>query len=142
MDNNNQIKSIILTNRIEELDRIQLYLEELTEKWGLSFAICNTFNLVLEEAFTNLVNYAYVDQEPHTIKIVFERKSDRVVITLVDDGQFYDPTVTEDPDISLSAEERPIGGLGIYLIKKLMDVVEYKRIEDKNYLIITKLIPV
>lgn len=141
MDNNIGIRSIILENKMAELERIQLITEELAEEWNISFGISNTINLALEEAFTNLVKYAYKDENPHSIEIQFERKTDRVVITLIDDSPPYDPTEKEDPDVSLSAEERPIGGLGIYLIKKLMDEVEYKQVGDMNHFIITKYLP-
>jgi len=124
-----------------ELERIQLVIEELADEWEISFALSNTINLALEEAFTNLVKYAYKDEDPHSIEIQFERKTDRVVITLIDDSPPYDPTGKEDPDISLSAEERPIGGLGIFLIKKLMDEVEYKQVGSLNHFIMTKHIP-
>lgn len=141
MDNNIRIRSIILENKMAELERIQLVIEELAEEWDISFAMSNTINLALEEAFTNLVKYAYKDEDPHSIEIQFERKTDRVVITLIDDSPPYDPTGKEDPDVSLSAEERPIGGLGIFLIKKLMDEVEYKQVGNLNHFIITKYIP-
>ncbi|MFH0760002.1 MAG: ATP-binding protein [Bacteroidota bacterium] len=141
MDKNNLTRSIILENRMAELERILVFIEELAENWNISFAMSNTLNLALEEAFTNLVKYAYHDEETHSIEIQFERRSDRVVITLIDDSPPYDPTGKDDPDISLSAEERPIGGLGIFLIKKLMDEIEYKQVGTMNHFIITKYIP-
>jgi anti-sigma regulatory factor (Ser/Thr protein kinase) len=141
MDNNIRIRSIILENKMTELERIQAVIEELSEEWDISFALSNTMNLVLEEAFSNLVNYAYKDEKPHTIETRFEKRPDRLVITLIDDSPPYDPTRKGDPDISLSAEERPIGGLGIFLIKKLMDEVEYKQVDNLNHFIMTKYIP-
>ncbi len=141
MDNNIRIRSLILENKMTELERIQTVIEELAEEWDISFALSNTLNLVLEEAFSNLVNYAYQDEKPHTIETRFERRPDRIVITLIDDSQPYDPTRKGDPDITLSAEERPIGGLGIFLIKKMMDEVEYKQVDNLNHFIMTKYIP-
>jgi serine/threonine-protein kinase RsbW len=83
-------------------------------------------------------NHWYYHKNNHIISIEFEKESDELKISVIDDGIAYDPTLKEDPDITLSAADRPVGGLGIYLIKQIMDKVEYKRIGEKNHLILTK----
>jgi anti-sigma regulatory factor (Ser/Thr protein kinase) len=97
-----------------------------------------SLNLVLEEALTNTILYGYDDENRHEIEVIFSKDGDILSVTIADDGHEYDPTLKEDPDITLAAEDRPIGGLGIFLIKKIMDTVEYRRKENKNYLILTK----
>ena len=131
-------RSLTLANRLDELTRISTFLEECAEAWNLPMPLTFSMNLVLEEAFTNVVQYAFKDEKSHEILLITDKRSDEVVITMIDDGVPYDPTEKSDPDINLSAEDRPIGGLGIFLIKKTMDKVDYYRKEDKNHLIMTK----
>jgi anti-sigma regulatory factor (Ser/Thr protein kinase) len=129
---------IQIVNQIDELSRIAGFLDELAEEWDLPMPLVLSINLVLEEALTNVILYGFDDENKHTISIEFGKSGDLLTISIIDDGHEYDPTLKEDPDITLAADERPIGGLGIYLIKKIMDIVEYQRINSKNHLILTK----
>lgn len=138
MEKQSEIKKILLSNQLKELDTIAGFLDEIASLWQLPAQLIMTLNLVLEEAFTNVVQYAYDDNARHDVELLFEKSGDMLRITLVDDGKYYDPTQTPDPDISLSAGERPIGGLGIYLIRKMMDEVEYERKGNKNVLAMRK----
>lgn len=131
-------KFLQVNNQTDELTRVEVFLEELGEEWGLTMPLIFSLNLILEEALTNIISYGYDDEDTHTIKINFRKIGDELSISIIDDGHEYDPTLRTDPDITLSAEERPIGGLGIFLIKKVMDKVEYQRKEKQNYLILTK----
>ena len=131
-------RTITLANRIDELSRISSFLEECADQWGMSMPVTMSLNLVLEEAFTNVVQYAYIDKSEHEIDLVIEKNGNELEITLIDDGEPYDPTEQKEPDINLSAEERPIGGLGIFLIKKTMDDVKYFRKDEKNHLVMAK----
>lgn len=131
-------KSLEILNKIEELARVEGFINELADEWDLPLTMVFPLNLALEEALTNTISYGYDDDQPHTIRIDFSRKESILTIGITDDGHPYDPTAREDPDITLGVEERPIGGLGIFLIKKMMDTVEYQRIENKNRLIVTK----
>lgn len=131
-------KTLKLSNKISELEAIQLCLDELVEKWNVPAALGMTLNLVIEEAFTNVVNYAYDDNLEHPIEIVFEMQENVLSISLIDDGIAYDPTQNATPDLSLSVEERSIGGLGVYLIKSMMDEVAYERKAGKNILLMRK----
>jgi len=131
-------KILLIDNQMNELTRVQVFLEELGEQWELSMPLIFSLNLVLEEALTNIILYGYDDDQQHTITIIVNLAGNDLSITTIDDGHQYDPTLKKDPDITLSAEDRPIGGLGIFLIKKLMDKVEYQRKDHKNYLFISK----
>lgn len=135
MDNK---RSITLENNIEELRRISNFLEECAEAWSLSMPLTMSLNLVLEEAFTNIVQYGYNDKGKREIELLLEKKGQEVMITLIDDGQFFDPTAQEDPDTGLAVEDRPIGGLGIFLIRKTMDDISYYEKGGKNHLVMTK----
>ena len=131
--------NLLLENKMEELDRIVAWIDQIAEQWCFKPMIVFNLNLVLEEAFSNIVNYAYSDQNRHQIELVLEQNdNDVLTVKIIDDGTPYDPTQNEDPDTTLSAEERAIGGLGIFFIKQMMDTVDYERVENKNKLSLTK----
>lgn len=138
MDKKSKEKFLRVSNQIDELTRVQVFLEELGDEWEMPVALVMSINLVMEEALTNTILYGYDDDNAHTIEVTFALNGDHLMITLVDDGHAYDPTLKKDPDITAAAEDRNIGGLGIFLIKKIMDKVEYTRIGNENYLILTK----
>jgi serine/threonine-protein kinase RsbW len=129
---------LILRNDVNELSRVQLFLESLEEAGNVPSSLLMPLNLVLEEALTNIIFYAYEPGTVNEIRLDFVTYADRLEITLTDSGKPFDPTVSPDPDISLSAEDRPIGGLGIFLIRKLMDTVDYQRKDEQNILTLSK----
>lgn len=138
MDKQQNFYRLSLSNRMHELESIQEGIDEMIQRWNIPVQMGFTLNLVLEEAFTNIVKYAYNDQQPHSIDIEFTKNDNIIEITLIDDGMEYDPTQKDDPDLDVPLQERQIGGLGIFLIKKLMDSVQYKRESGKSYLTLTK----
>jgi len=137
-----RVKNLHVENRIGELAAIETFLEELGDEWDLNPSLVLSLNLVLEEAFTNIVNYGFDDSDIHIVEIGFSLDTGILTIEIRDDGHKWDPTLKAAPDITLSAEERPIGGLGIFLIRKIMDTVEYKRFQNKNVLILKKKVEV
>jgi anti-sigma regulatory factor (Ser/Thr protein kinase) len=86
----------------------------------------------------NIISYGYDDEEIHEIDIEIELRSERLIIILSDDGIPFNPFKKDPPDTMLSVEERMIGGLGIHLVKKLMDEYEYKRQTNKNIITLIK----
>ena len=133
-------KILQVSNQIGELTRVEAFLEDLGGEWDLPVPLVFSLNLVLEEALTNIVSYGYDDQGKHEIEMQFVKTGGEITISIIDDGHEYDPTRQADPDVTLPVEERQIGGLGVFLIKKIMDKVEYQRINNKNKLILTKII--
>ena len=138
MINKSIVKVLRINNQIDELVKLEVFLNELAGEWRLSEPLVFSLNLVLEEALTNINDYGFDDDNEHTIEIYFKKTGDELTISIIDDGHEHDPTLVADPDITSSAENRSIGGLGIFLIKKIMDKVEYQRKENKNYLTLTK----
>jgi serine/threonine-protein kinase RsbW len=131
-------ENIVITNKVDELPILAGKIEELAEKWNLPMALTMNLNLVLEEAVSNVIFYAFKDQEKHEINISLSLDGNTLTIEIIDDGIPFDPTLRQKPDIALPAEERPIGGLGIFLISKIMDSVNYKRFNNQNVLTLIK----
>ncbi len=131
-------RKIIIENNIEELPKLFEKIEMLGEEWELSVPLTMNINLALEEAVTNVIFYAYDDEKKHEITILVTLKDELLRIEIIDDGKIFDPTQRAHPDITLSAEERSIGGLGIFLIKQIMDSVEYSRVNNNNVLTLIK----
>ena len=92
----------------------------------------------MEEAVSNIIFYAYKGDVEDAVDISLVREGGELIVTLIDHGIAFDPTLRKDPDITLSAEDRPIGGLGIFLIKKIMDEVSYQRVDERNVFIMKK----
>lgn len=133
-------KELILRNRREEISLLAPFIEEFASQAGVPEELVFSFNLALEEAVSNVILYAYPSDEEHTASLMARRDGNAVTFILSDTGKEFDPTAAPDADITLGAEEREIGGLGIFLVRQIMDSVEYQRIEGKNILTLKKLI--
>lgn len=131
-------KKLTIENQIEQLAGVATFVEELGEELGLSVEHVFNFNLVLEEAMTNVIMYAYPEGETHEIWLTAIEQDGVVTFRVEDEGKAFDPTAVPDADVTLSAEERAIGGLGIFLIRQLMDEVEYQRVNGRNQLTMKK----
>lgn len=96
-----------------------------------------TLRLAVEELVANVVNYAYSNEEGN-LDVDINLKDNQLSITFIDHGVPFNPLAQTDPDITLTAEEREIGGLGIFLVKQVMDSVEYYFVDGKNHTVIRK----
>lgn len=126
-------------NDVQELTKLPEFVDEVADSIGLDPGKVFQLNLALEEALTNVVLYAYPEAEvnQHSIELIAHTEGQSLVFTLEDTGKPFDPTQVEDADVTLSAEERQIGGLGIFLIRQIMSDVKYQRVDNKNRLIMT-----
>lgn len=131
-------KSIILTNDISEVSKLNEFVEEIGNEFSLTPDVVFNLNLVLEEAVVNVINYAYPKEEHQSIYLSASLREGSIVLILTDTGKEFDPTMAPDVDITLSADEREIGGLGIFLIRQIMNEVKYERIDGKNILTLEK----
>ena len=131
-------KSIILANDISEISRLYEFVEEVGNDFELSPDIVFNLNLVLEEAIVNIINYAYPKEEHESIYLSARMHEGSIVLVLTDTGKEFDPTAAPEADVTLSADDRQIGGLGIFLIRQIMNEVKYERIEGKNVLTLEK----
>lgn len=131
-------KKLILNNEVSEISKLQLFIDEIGEELNLAFDVTFNLNLVLEEAISNIILYAYPKEENQTLTVVAKTQDNNLIFVITDSGKEFDPTQIPDADITLSAEEREIGGLGIFLIRQIMNKVEYQRIDNKNILTLSK----
>ena len=130
--------SITLTNDIQQVPQLADFVDMVCEEVGMDMAVAIQMNLAMEEAVVNVMNYAYPADTVGDVTIEAVTIADQLQFTITDCGTPFDPTAKEDVDTTLSAEERPIGGLGIHLVRQLMDSITYERIDGKNVLTLRK----
>jgi len=122
---------------VGELDKLMTLLEEQLSQVDCPMRVVMQFQVAAEEAFVNVAHYAYAPGEGN-VDILLDVQAHRASLTLVDSGKPYNPLERAEPDVTLSAEDRPIGGLGIYMIRKSMDDVSYVYRDGKNMLTMMK----
>ena len=124
---------------LDNLDEVLAFVDQRLEENDCPMKVQTQIDIAVEEIFVNIASYAY-SPEKGNAEIGVEVSYDPLEVTIrfADRGIPYDPLAKEDPDITLPAEERPIGGLGIYMVKKSMDNVEYEHKDGQNIFIIRK----
>ena len=128
-----------LSATLENLDQVTAFVEEKLESCGCPMKIQMQVAIAVEEIYVNIAHYAYNPEVgPATIRVEVPEDPLEVVITFMDRGKPYDPLAKEDPDVSLSAEERDVGGLGIFMVKQTMDDIRYEYADGRNILKIRK----
>ena len=135
---NTKIKHFVIENQIGELSTLAEQIDDLAAQWDLAQAMAMNINLVVEEAVSNIIFYAYNNNNKHKIKISISLENKLLTIKITDDGIPFNPLEQQQPDINLPAEERPVGGLGIFLISHMMDELNYIRKGNQNILTLYK----
>lgn len=130
--------SLILPNDVDTIPQLNEYIDCICEENGIDMEIAMSLNLAIEEAVVNVMSYAYPDGAQGEVKIESAVDPNQITFVITDNGIPFDPTAKEDVDITLSAEERPIGGLGIHLIRQIMTHISYERKDGKNILTLSK----
>jgi len=131
-------KQLVLHNDVQQIALLADFIDAVAEATGIEPSLAMSLNLALEEAVTNVVMYAYSEGTDGLVDITAETKGQVLTFVIKDSGKAFDPTQKEEADITLSAEERPIGGLGIFLVMNLMDEVKYERENGYNILTMSK----
>ena len=131
-------RHLTLFNDIGEISRLHEFVQGIAVETGMDHALSMSLNLALEEAVSNVILYAYPAGTKGQVDLDAHIREDRIEFSLSDSGIPFDPTTTDDPNLALGVEERPVGGLGIYLVKRIMDKVSYARRDGKNILTMTK----
>ena len=133
--------AIPFKNQLSEIERLGQVMEEFAALHRLPPNLVFELNLALEEVLTNVISYGYDDSGEHEILIRLSCKGGEITAEVEDDGRPFNPLEAAEPDTDKPLEERPVGGLGIHLVRKLMDDVEYKSQQGKNLLAMKKRIP-
>ena len=131
-------RRLVLPNDIETIPQLNEFIDSVAEEMGLEMSLTMSLNLAIEEAVVNVMEYAYPEGQQGDVEIEVTADQQWMTFVITDTGIAFDPTKKEDADTTLSAEERPIGGLGIFMVRQLMDVIDYKREDNKNVLTLQK----
>ncbi|KHK02749.1 ATP-binding protein [Desulfovibrio sp. TomC] len=130
--------SLRITNRLLELDRVADAVEAFGEAHGLPAKLRYQIRLVLDELLTNTISYGYPDDGEHAISVTMSQDGQRLRFLLEDDARPFDPLTAKAPDIAAAADDRAIGGLGIHLVRAIMDRVAYEHVGGLNRLLLEK----
>ncbi len=128
-----------ILNAVNELQTLQEHASNFCRDWDVSDSAAHDMRVCLEEYIANLISYGYDDKEPHALQIDLVRVADGLLAEISDDGREFDPLGAELVDLDLPINDRPIGGLGIHLIRELTDDLSYERVGDRNRFTMTKL---
>jgi len=131
-------KNILINNNLSEIERLSKAVAEFGKKNNLSSEVIYDVRLTLEEVVSNIINYGFVDHDEHQISIEMNLQGETLTIKIKDDGKPFNPLEVKNANLEKPFDEREIGGMGIYIVRKLMDKILYKREEGNNVLQLTK----
>ena len=131
-------ETLVLKNDVHEVTRFSSFIKSVTEKLGIETSLARKLRLAVEEAVVNVISYAYPEGTEGDVTIKIMSDGHTLRFQIIDTGVPFDPTKKEKTDTTLSIEERQIGGLGIFLVRELMDTINYERVDGKNILTLIK----
>lgn len=131
-------ETLVMKNNLHEVTRFSAFITSATEKLGIEKSLARQLRLAVEEAVVNVIEYAYPAGKEGDITVKIMSDGNTLRFQIIDAGVLFDPTMKERADTTLSAEDRQIGGLGILLVRELMDSINYERIEGTNVLTLIK----
>lgn len=135
------VKEITVPATMENIRTVTDFINEELEKYQIPEMVRVQIDVAIDEIFGNIVRYAYGEREGQvTVRTGIDGERPTASITFIDDGRPYDPRTAPEPDITLEARLRPIGGLGLFMVRKIMDQLDYKYTDGKNVLTIRKVI--
>jgi len=131
-------EELILHNDVKEVEALGPFIKQIAEKLGVEKSLTSKLRLAVEEAVVNVMEYAYPSGKTGEVNIRATSNGQKLKFIISDSGTPFNPTEVSAADTTLSAEERPVGGLGILLVRELMDSINYERIDGKNVLTLSK----
>ena len=135
---NEETLEISLVNDLKEITRVAEQIDEFCASRAIASEVAYAVNLALDEILTNTISYGYTDDAPHRIEVSVRPEAEALVIVIVDDSAAFDLSNVPTPDIGASLEERPLGGLGLFLVHQMMDGVKYRREGERNIVTLKK----
>lgn len=133
------MKELTIDATIENIGKVTAFVDEQLEQLNCPLKAQMQIDIAIDELFGNIAHYAYNPETgPATVLVDVLQEPLSVVVTFIDNGIAYDPLAREDPNVALTAQEREIGGLGIYIVKKSMDEISYEYKDGQNILRIKK----
>jgi serine/threonine-protein kinase RsbW len=127
-------KEFVIQNNLRQLEILIEQISAFCTQVGIPENLFFDIRLAIEEAVSNTIRHGYDDQQSHSISLRTEMRHGNLFLQIEDDAKAFNPLEAADPDLNLPIEEKQPGGLGIYLIKAMMDDVEYERVDNKNIL--------
>jgi len=127
-----------LERRIGELERLAHWIEEFGSRNQLAHRVIVDVELAVDELVTNTVTYGWSDDEPHEILLRQRLDAGHWIVEIEDDGEAFDPRTVSPPPLDAPPEERPIGGLGIHLVRSVVDELGYRREAGRNHVTLRK----
>ncbi len=131
-------RTLELNNDIAEIPQLSAFIDTFAEEAGIDFSLVMSLQLALEEAVVNVMEYAYPKGTMGKVLITASVEGDDLEFVISDSGKAFDPTAKAEVNVDLGVEDRPIGGLGIHLVRNIMDSVAYERKNGKNILTLRK----
>jgi anti-sigma regulatory factor (Ser/Thr protein kinase) len=131
-------KNIFINNNLSEIERLSKAVAAFGKKNNLSSEVIYDVRLTLEEVVSNIINYGFEDNYEHQISIEMNLQGETLTMKIKDDGKPFNPLEVKSTNLEKPFDEREIGGMGIYIVRKLMDNILYKREEGNNVLQLTK----
>ena len=125
---------VIVKNELSEITTVQERFQEFGKAHGFSKDLERKMDMIVDELLGNVILYAFNEGGEHEIEITAEQVRNRLTVTISDDGVPFNPLLIDPPDTSLATKDRPLGGLGILLVRKMADDILYQRRIDKNVL--------
>ena len=138
MENVRLQRSLTLPNDINTIPQLNEFIDTVCEELEIDMALAMSLNLAMEEAVVNVMDYAYPEGVKGYVDIEVWADEQWLTFVITDSGKPFDPTTKGEVDITLSAEERDIGGLGIYLVRQMMDSIGYEYKDGHNVLTLKK----
>ena len=133
------MKELTIAATVENIEVVTDFVNQQLEELACPMKAQMQIDIAIDELFSNIAHYSYNPEVGQaTVRVEVVENPLAVTITFIDNGIPYDPLAKEDPDLTLSAEERQIGGLGIYMVKKSMDEITYEYKDGQNILAIKK----
>ena len=127
---NDRVGALVTDASEESAEKVRAFFDEFNENNDISFKTSTKVMVIMDEIYSNIFNYSGAS----IAVVTAEREGDKIMMSFQDNGIPYNPLEKEDPDVTLSAEERKIGGLGIYMVKEMSTDIKYSRIAGKNIL--------